>query len=105
MARSIAIFDWVFGLRGSSKYKLYYWQSPNEGLSDEAIAARAEKEAKSLETVERFAKELRSVQQVWAFLNHRHDLYTSSKLIERAKATADSSEASDLVKKSYGGKR
>jgi uncharacterized SAM-binding protein YcdF (DUF218 family) len=106
MARTRAIFDWIFGLDDRRDYKLYYLQSPNIGISDGALHARSEKEAKSVTTVEAFAKQYRSLSQVWSLLNTQHDLYTASKLVERGRATRSSDyETTDLIKKSYGGTR
>jgi uncharacterized SAM-binding protein YcdF (DUF218 family) len=103
MARSKAIFDWIFGL-DDGNYHLSYLVSPDVGLSQEALAARAEKEAASLLSVRTLAAQHTSMKQVWAFLNTQHDLYTANKLVERARSTRSGDEAtSQLVKKSYGG--
>jgi len=99
MPRSKAIFDWIFGL-GGRHYELYYLQSPNVGLSEEAVEARREREARSLASVEKFAESMKTMRDVWSFLNERHDLYTASKLADRARNAGE--DASDLVKKSYG---
>ena len=50
-----------------------------------------------------FAQKYQSIKDVYTFLTEEHALYTASKLVERAQAPAASSEASELVKKSYGG--
>ena len=107
MARTRAIFDWIFGLDDSKHdYKLYYLQSPNIGLSKEALQARGEKEAKSATAVEALAKQYRSLSQVWSLSNTQHDLYTATKLVERGTMDRSSaSETTDLIKKSYGGNR
>lgn len=106
MVRSKAIFDWVFelprtGTKGTSGYELHYLSSPNVGLSDEALKARKEREMSSLTSVRKMAKTMRSLPDVWKFLTSKHDLYTAPALVKRAKAKT--SNASDLVKKSYGG--
>ena len=102
MARTKAIFDWVFHLPPRSHpYDLYYWQSPDVGLSDVALQARNEKEAQSLQSVERLAKEYTTLPKLWKFLTHKHSLYTASQLVERAKEGG--SGPSELIKKSYGG--
>ena len=103
MERTKAIFDWIFGLDSpGTAYELAYLESPDVGLEDDALEARKEKEAKSLANVQRFAKEYRSMRQVWSFLNQRHDLYTASKLVEGGESHLDTQSA-ELVKKSYGG--
>ena len=103
MARTRAIFDWIFGVDGDS-YQLYYLSSPNVGLSDDAIRARNEKEQKSLKVVEGYAQNYRSMRAIWDFLNHKHNLYASGALVERGK-TQTAPETTDLVKKSYGATR
>lgn len=104
MERSKAIFDWVFALDSPARapYKLIYLVSPDIGLTAEVLAARKEKELKSLATVQKYAKEIRSMRQLWYFLNHQHSLYTASKLIEGGVSQLNTTTA-ELVKKSYGG--
>jgi len=99
MARTKAIFDWIFGI-DQKGYQLHYLSSPNVGLSSNAIEARKEKEAKSLKSVNRFAATYRSLKDVWRFLNEDHDLYTAHKLVKRGHTK--SAVVSDIVKKSYG---
>jgi hypothetical protein len=101
MDRTVAIFEWIFGL-SPSPYRLYYLQSPNDGLGEDALTARREKEAASLASVQGLAKTYTTLKQLWQFMNHEHALYTASKLIERGRA-ASSDGPNDLVKKSYGG--
>lgn len=121
-----AIFDWIFSLdpvagSGSTappapgQYELHYLSSPDIGLSDEALAARAGREAASLRSVtERLAPRLTSLHLVWRFLHTEHDLYAAKGLVQRAAARMDSpssgastatteSEVDEAVKKSYGG--
>lgn len=58
MDRTQAIFDWIFGLDSTDNpnhhnaYRLYYLASPNVGLTDAAVQARKERDAKSQKTVE-----------------------------------------------------
>jgi hypothetical protein len=101
MPRTKAIFDWIFSLN-SKQYQLYYLESPDVGLSEEALNARTEKERKGLESVKSLANQYKSIREVWTFLNSRHDLYSSSKLIQRGELT-EVSKIGDLVRKSYGG--
>lgn len=103
MARTRAIFDWVFGVDGNS-YQLYYLSSPNVGLSDEAIQARNDREQSSLKAVEGYAQSIRSMRAIWDFLNKKHDLYAAGALVKRGK-TQTAPETTELVKKSYGGTR
>lgn len=102
MERTKAIFDWIFSLDSPRQaYELTYLESPDVGLEEEALQARSDKETKSLETVQRFAKQYRSLKEVWSFLNQQHDLYTASKLVEGGASHLDAQSA-ELIKKSYG---
>ena len=102
MNRTMEIFDWIFGLPGSQTgaYELHYLVSEDVGLSTEAVEARRERERASLANVREYAQTYTTLAQVYRFLTTQHGLYTATKLIQRASSA--SSEASDLVKKSYG---
>jgi hypothetical protein len=100
MARTIAIFDWIFSL-GKENYNLFYLQSKDVGLSPEALDARQRKENESIATIQGFARKYRSLGQVWSFLNTKHDLYTAKKLVERGKP-GHQPKIAESVKKSYG---
>jgi hypothetical protein len=105
MARTKAIFDWIFSINPVG-YQLYYLESPDVGISQDALEARIEKETKSLETVKIFAQNYRSLRDVWNFINLNHDLYSANNLVERGRGSPQESESvGDLVKKSYGGNR
>lgn len=126
MNRTAAIFDWIFGLTTTtttttasgnkqqqhqhdhnSPYRLYYLSSKNVGLTADALRARQEREAASLENVRRYAQTYATdLGTVYRFLTTQHALYTATKLVDRASsssAQAHSSETTDLVKMSYGG--
>ena len=93
----------VFGLdRRRPAYVLTFLESPDVGLKDDALQARSAKEAKSLATVHGFAKQYRTMLQLWSFLNQQHDLYTASKLVQGGASPLDAENA-ELVKESYGG--
>ncbi len=114
--RTAAIFDWIFvecsrhdEMKGKPKkqdlnpYEMYYLSSPNVGLSEEAIAARREREEQSaIHVREHLSKTYTTLSQLWGFLNRDHALYTASKLIERGRGSGNDPSANDLVKKSYG---
>eukprot|EP00978_Attheya_sp_CCMP212_P016191 scaffold42226_cov45-Attheya_sp.AAC.4 len=111
MERTKAIFDWIFGVSrmGSAEfgYELYYLSCDNEGLSSEAIAARAEHEAKGAKNVrDKLAKEYNSLRGVLQFLTEKHDFYSATKLSQRAIQTqlqSDLDPKSAALKRSYGG--
>lgn len=102
MPRTKAIFDWIFGLE-SKKYQLFYLESSDVGLSEEALNARIHKEHKALESVKLLANQYKSLREVWTFLNTQHDLYSSSKLVLRGEQVEQSENVGDLIRKSYGG--
>jgi len=111
MERTKAIFDWIFGVSrmGSAEYgyELYYLSCDNEGLSSEAIAARAEHEAKGAKNVrDKLAKEYNSLRGVLQFLTEKHDFYSATKLSQQAIQTqlqSDLDPKSAALKRSYGG--
>jgi hypothetical protein len=100
MMRSKEIFDWIFGLNDAN-YNLYYLESPDVGISAEALLARKAKEDQGIATVRNLAKQYKSLDQVWTFVHTKHDLYTASRLVERGSGKGRSG-ASDLIKKTYG---
>lgn len=115
MNRTAAIFDWIFldcvprshkkKKRGESLYELYYLSSPNVGLTEDAIAARKEREDQSAKNVRDYlAKKYTTLSDVWKFLNTDHALYSADKLIHRGQGSMKDPTANDLVKKSYGQK-
>ena len=102
MDRTKAIFDWIFGI--GEGYELYYLSSDNIGLTQEGLHARREHEANGARTVQqKLAPSHTTMQDVWAFLNQQHDLYTASKLASRARSSGISDIASSALKESYGG--
>ena len=101
MERTRAIFDWIFtDISPRRGYQLLYLASPDQGLTEEALQARRDKEAASLEAVRQYAKDYRSLSAVYDFLTHQHGLYTAGSLIRRARKGAEKPDA--LVLKSYG---
>ena len=101
MDRTKAIFDWIFSI-GNGDYELYYLSSDNIGLTKEALDARRAHETKGAKSVsQNLALQYKTLTDVWGFLNHKHDLYTASKLVDRAR-DAGLSERSASLKESYG---
>ncbi|KAL3915264.1 MAG: hypothetical protein SGARI_008218, partial [Bacillariaceae sp.] len=92
-------------------YELFYLQSPNVGLSEDAVQARKERETASLKTLQEKlfipTLTLPTLRDVQHFLTHDHALYTAHKLVDRGRGSGGGDngdqEASDQVKKSYGG--
>ena len=106
MDRTKAIFDWIFGIDINPKdaYQLYYLAPPNVGLTEEAVQARKEREAKSQKNVEEMlAPKYRTMKGVWSFLTQDHSLYTAHKLVERGRTSSSGTTPEDkALKESYG---
>ncbi len=104
MDRTKVIFDWIFGVDQDSRhpYHLSYFESPNVGLSEEALDARQVHEMNSAKTIRsKLAPKYRTLKDVWTFINTNHDLYTASKLIDGT-MKANAKSKNDALKKSYG---
>lgn len=106
MARSRAIFDWIYGIENNSRknpYQLYYLSSQNVGLSPEAVNARKQREDHSLQSVNKLSQQYTTLAGVWEFLNTKHDLYAAPMLVERAngKGGDETGESAEVIK-SYG---
>ena len=103
MARSKAIFDWVFGATPHEGFKLSFLATPDAALSPDAVAARAERETKSAINVrETLAPTHRTLAEVREFLVTKHDLYAARGLVARgSRRPATASDA--LLLASYGG--
>lgn len=102
MSRTKSIFDWIFSVNPSG-YDLLYLETPDGDIATETLDARTDREAKSLNTIKEFAKEYRSLKDVWKFLSQKHDLYSAGKLVERGRHVDEN--VGSLVKKTYGGSR
>ncbi len=103
MARSKAIFDWVFGTTPHEGFELSFLATPDESLSLDAVAARAEREAASATNVrEKLAQTYQTLAEVREFLVTKHDLYAARGLVARgSRRPATASDA--LLLASYGG--
>lgn len=104
MDRTKAIFDWIFGIDDDG-YKLYYLSSENVGLTATGLEARRLHEQKgAMSVTERLAPQYMSLKDVWGFLTQKHDLYTASKLVDRARQSDVVNARSGSLKESYGAK-
>ena len=82
MPRSRAIFEWVFALPaadGSAPLKPRFLSTPDEGLDGGVVAARAAREAASLETLKGNAARVRSMAAFHAWINDTHACYAVSR--------------------------
>ena len=103
MDRTRAIFDWVFGTTPHEGFELTYLATPDESLTPDAVAARAERETKSAINVrETLAPTYTTLSGVREFLVTKHDLYAARGLVARgSRRPATASDA--LLLASYGG--
>lgn len=112
MDRTKAIFDWIFGIDNAG-YELYYLASVNVGLSTKGLEARRKHEERGAKTVQEYlAPQYKTLKDVWSFVNRKHDLYTATKLVDRARNANSNTLSSDSnkeqppsasFKESYGG--
>ncbi len=113
MARSKAIFDWVFSVNTSSitlgiekqQYQLHYLAAANRGLTDDALVARRKHEKKGFENVKKLANEYPTLTKVWEFLTSKHTFYNANKLVELGRTKVDDekdSSSKSLLIQSYG---
>jgi uncharacterized SAM-binding protein YcdF (DUF218 family) len=103
MERTQKIFNWIYSIDNEgSNYELYFLQSPNIGLSSEAITARKQRERQSLVHIDQLVKDKTTLQQVYQFLTNEHSLYTAQKLINRGALDVEEEVVKDNVKLSYG---
>jgi uncharacterized SAM-binding protein YcdF (DUF218 family) len=73
MARTQAVFRWVFGAAPDPGYDLTFESTGNGGLSEEGLAARMERERASLEDVRALANRIVSLSDLhlWIYTEHR----------------------------------
>lgn len=109
MERTRLIFDWIMKASPSSppsqEYTLHYLSVPDDGLSDEALQVRAEKEAKSADTVKNvLSKKYTSLHDIWVFLTHQHSFYNAKQLVDRANMIIDDRRDKHFqaLRQSYG---
>ena len=73
MPRTQAIFEWIFGIEGgAAPYHLHFVATPDTGLSPEAVAARVEREMRSLSNVRALSGRLTTFRDLheWLFAEH-----------------------------------
>lgn len=102
MERTREIFEWVFRAEPCpTPYLLHYVATPSVGLTGEAVAARSAREASSLRSVARLARNHPSLRSVHSFLSLHHDLYAAEKLANRAAAPGNAHHDTALLE-TYG---
>ena len=107
LARTKAIFDWVYGAAGaepSGAYELSYLGTEDTGLTPAEVAARkAREDASTRNVVSSLAPGHQKLSSVRDFLTTRHDLYSAKGLVARAARRAGAEDAAWAA--SYGGGR
>ncbi len=107
LARTKAIFDWVYGAAGaepSGAYELSYLGTEDTGLKPAEVAARkAREQASTRNVVSSLAPGHQKLSSVREFLTTRHDLYSAKGLVARAARRAGGEDA--VWAASYGGGR
>ena len=105
LARTKAIFDWVYGAAGaepSGAYELSYLGTEDTGLTPAEVGARkAREEASTRNVVSSLAPGHQKLSSVREFLTTRHDLYSAKGLVARAARQAGGEHAAWAA--SYGG--
>lgn len=81
MARTRAIFQWVFGLSsGDTSYTLTFEKVSDEGLDPHLLQIRREKEAQGLEKLLPLTEQIRTLPTLHHFLFTQHDAYAVARL-------------------------
>jgi uncharacterized SAM-binding protein YcdF (DUF218 family) len=75
MARSRAIFEWIFGLE-PGKYSLHFEATPNDGLDGRLLERRIEKEAAALKSLRELATRVRDLPALHRWVHTEHNAYT-----------------------------
>jgi len=105
LARTKAIFDWVYGAAGaepSGAYELSYLGTEDTGLTPAEVSARkAREDVSTKNVVSSLAPGHRKLSTVRDFLTTRHDLYSAKGLVARAARHAGGEHAAWAA--SYGG--
>eukprot|EP00762_Andalucia_godoyi_P000797 ANDGO_03702.mRNA.1 hypothetical protein GUITHDRAFT_77545 len=108
MARSKAIFDWIFSLtdsagnsRSGGMYEVTYQQVPDVGLPQDTLESRKEREARSAENVlMNLSKSITNLQLLHTWINLDHAAYSTEKLVESL-ASAAEVKVTDPALRSY----
>ncbi len=81
MPRTKAIFQWVYGLNSpymGKSFDLNFEEVPDEGIAEDILSARIEREKTSLQNVLRLQKEIRTFQDFHKWLFTEHGAYSTS---------------------------
>ena len=107
LARTKAIFDWVYGAAGaepSGAYELSYLGTEDTGLTPAEVSARkAREDTSTRNVVSSLAPGHQKLSSVREFLTTRHDLYSAKGLVARAARRTGGGEDVAAWAASYGG--
>lgn len=79
MPRTEAIFRWVFGLDAPiGGYELFFEPASDEGIAEEVLAPRIERERCSLESFLKKKEGIRSMRELHDWLYWHHDVYAAA---------------------------
>ena len=82
MARTEAIFRWVFGLAPDRGYELTFDTVPDVGMPPDDLAIRYEHESRRLRRVRELRDQIGSMAELYRFLYHDHDCYSTPGLLK-----------------------
>jgi len=90
MARTRVIFEWIFGLPGTTSttttYRLNFHAVENEGLDVELLRLRKSKERKGIKSLtESLIPRIRSMKELHSFLYREHNAYRSECVVSPLK--------------------
>ena len=74
LARTRAIFNWVYGLSDGS-FDLAFEEVPNVGIDADSLHARIERERKGLQAMERPMRQITTLEHMHQWLFFEHDAY------------------------------
>ena len=92
LARTKALFNWIFHLLPTENYQLSFVASPNKGITTEVLAERIKKEQQGLQKIEKHSKYINTMKSFHTWLFLQHGAYATGVSIEKI---------SDRLKSSY----
>jgi hypothetical protein len=95
MPRTKQLFEWVYSLEpNTGRYELSFETVKNVGLSDEMLAARADRDQASWEYIRPDVERIKTLQELQTYLLTKHPAEATRKLVnERPKVTAEGAKS------------
>jgi hypothetical protein len=88
MARSRAIFEWIFGLT-PARYELHFEASPDDGLDSMLLERRRAKETASLAALRPVMERIQDFETLHRWMHVEHDAYTARGWASRKSSPPD----------------